>query len=232
MSDDFRFDWNREARTGVPEAVLAENKSTEQLIAIINQALDRTHPLLLTRMSASQHAEVAVHCDGVEDYDAISKTLIIGQPELKPTLEKNAGASSTKTATPARSIGVVAAGTSDVPVASEAARTLQFYGIPYALYTDVGVAGLWRLTDIQPELKNHSLLIAIAGMEGALFSVLSGLVSSPVIAVPSSVGYGVASGGTAALHSALASCSPGLVTVNIDNGFGAASAAKKMLSID
>lgn len=231
MSEDFRFDWNREARTGVPEAVLAENKSVEQLIAIIKQALERSHPLLLTRMSASQHAEVAVHCDGVEDFDAISKTLIIGQSDAPPTLEQNVGALSSKTTT-TRSIGVVAAGTSDVPVASEAARTLQFYGIPYALYTDVGVAGLWRLTDIQPELNNHSLLIAIAGMEGALFSVLSGLVSSPVIAVPSSVGYGVASGGTAALHSALASCSPGLVTVNIDNGFGAASAAKKMLSID
>lgn len=232
MSDDFRFDWNREARTGVPEAVLAQNKSTEQLIAIINQAIDRSHPLLLTRMSTAQHEEVALHCDGVNDYDAISNTLIIGQSDSQHKLENDSEVSSKTNATPARSIGVVAAGTSDLPVASEATRTLQFYGIPYALYTDVGVAGLWRLTDIQPELNKHSILIAIAGMEGALFSVLSGLVSSPVIAVPSSVGYGVASGGTVALHSALASCSPGLVTVNIDNGFGAASAAKKMLSID
>ncbi len=125
-------------------------------------------------------------------------------------------------------IGIVCAGTSDLTVAGEACRTLEFLGRRSVLYADVGVAGLWRLLDIVEPLRSHSILIAVAGMEGALFSVLAGLVPGLIIAVPTSVGYGVASGGQAALHSALASCSPGIVCVNIDNGFGAAAAAHKM----
>jgi len=219
MNNEFRFDWNREARTGVPEAVLAETKSNEQLLAIINQAIARSHPLLLTRMSPLQHDYVSQYCQGAQDYDPISKTLILASSNSSGTSEQEQSKSTDNSYL--KSVGVVAAGTSDIPVATEATRTLQFFGIGHTLYTDVGVAGLWRLTDIQPKLEKHSLLIAIAGMEGALFSVLSGLVPSPIIAVPTSVGYGVASGGTTALHSALASCSPGIVTVNIDNGFGA-----------
>ena len=126
-------------------------------------------------------------------------------------------------------IGIVAAGTSDLPVAREAARTLEFSGHRAEIVADVGVAGLWRLTDRLDQLRRCRVLIAVAGMEGALFSVLAGLVPAPVIAVPTSVGYGVATGGKAALFAALASCAPGLVVVNIDNGFGAAVAALKIL---
>lgn len=218
MSQDTNIDWDREARTGVPEAVFAQSKSDKQLADIANQALARSHSMLFTRMTQSQYDYVSAHCDATLDYDAISKTLILVASPIRAMLETNA-----------RTVGIVAAGTSDIPVATEVQRCLTFFGIPQCLYTDVGVAGLWRLTAIQPELEKHNLLIAIAGMEGALFSVLAGLVSAPLIAVPSSVGYGVAAGGTAALHSALASCSPGIVTVNIDNGFGAACAARKIL---
>ena len=128
-------------------------------------------------------------------------------------------------------IGIVCAGTSDLPVAREAQATLAFCGHTAPLIADVGVAGLWRLQDRLPEITRFKIVIAVAGMEGALFSVLAGLVRAPVIAVPTSVGYGVAEGGRAALTSALASCAPGIVTVNIDNGFGAAAAAIKMASI-
>ncbi|MPT24476.1 MAG: nickel pincer cofactor biosynthesis protein LarB, partial [Starkeya sp.] len=126
-------------------------------------------------------------------------------------------------------IAVVAAGTSDLPVAREVVRTLAFNGQGARLVADVGVAGLWRLMERIEEIRACRVVIAVAGMEGALFSVLGGLVAAPVIAVPTSVGYGVAEGGRAALTSALASCAPGVVAVNIDNGFGAACAALKML---
>ena len=127
-------------------------------------------------------------------------------------------------------IGIVAAGTSDLPIAAEAARTLAFLGFDAPVIADVGVAGLWRLMRRLDEIRAHRVVIAVAGMEGALFSVLAGLIDAPVIAVPASVGYGVSAGGMAALHSALASCAPGVLTVNIDNGFGAAVAAVKMVN--
>jgi len=216
MSNDINIDWDRKARTGIPEAVYAQSKSDAQLLEIVQQAAARSHSLLFTRMLQSQYDYVASNTNSPLDYDAVSRTLILGKVQTQSS--KN-------------SIGIVAAGTSDLPVATEAMRCLDFFGTPHNLYADVGVAGLWRLTQIQPELEKHTLLIAVAGMEGALFSVLSGLVVAPVIAVPTSVGYGVATGGTVALHSALASCSPGIVTVNIDNGFGAASAAQKICSV-
>ena len=114
-------------------------------------------------------------------------------------------------------------------VATEARETLRFNGFQPSLISDVGVAGLWRLLDRIDEIRQASVVIAVAGMEGALFSVLGGLISAPIIAVPTSVGYGVSRDGKTALTSALASCAPGIVTVNIDNGFGAAVAAIKML---
>lgn len=268
MSNDINIDWEREGRTGVPEAVFAESKSNTQLANIINQALARSHPMLFTRMAQSQFDYVAAHSEATLDYDPISKTLILAaknrtaasslsspapieenspsntsaQPSrpasvavssgelTDPTTAAESQITAKKSIKKIRSVGIVAAGTSDIPVATEVMRCLEFFDIPHGLYADVGVAGLWRLTQVQPELEKHALLIAVAGMEGALFSVLSGLVSAPLIAVPTSVGYGVAAGGTVALHSALASCSPGIVTVNIDNGFGAASAARKILS--
>lgn len=211
---DLRFDWSRAARTGVAEAVFAEGKSNEQILSVLRQALDQQHPVLVTRLTADQFEALHPQCGGQLDYDPVSRTAIFGQPVPLPGAGR---------------VGVVCAGTSDLPVALEARRCLDYFGIESRLFADVGVAGLWRLMAIADELRQYPVLIAVAGMEGALFSVLSGLVPGVVIAVPTSIGYGVASGGRVALHSALSSCSPGVVCVNIDNGFGAAAAARKML---
>lgn len=128
-------------------------------------------------------------------------------------------------------VALVCAGTTDLPVVEEARRSLAFFGIEAPVYADVGVAGLWRLLSVAEELARYRVLIAVAGMEGALFSALAGLVPGLVIAVPSPVGYGVSRDGAAALTSALASCAPGIVTVNVGNGFGAAAAARKALGM-
>ena len=126
-------------------------------------------------------------------------------------------------------VAIVAAGTSDAGVAGEARRTLAFHGEPATVIVDVGVAGLWRLEARLDEIRRHPVVIAVAGKEGALFSVLGGLVPGVLVCVPTSRGYGVADGGRLALHAALGSCAPGLVAVNIDNGFGAAGAALRAL---
>ena len=208
---EFQIDWDRERRTGVPEAIFSQGKTAAQIGAIVAAAADRR--LLLTRLSAVAHEALAPEVRDALDYDPLSATAVLGGGI--PLNESG--------------IGIVAAGTSDLPVAREAARTLAFAGHRTEIIADVGVAGLWRLTARIDALRQFRILIAVAGMEGALFSVLAGLVEAPVVAVPTSVGYGVAEGGRAALHSALASCAPGLVVVNIDNGFGAAAAALKML---
>jgi hypothetical protein len=118
----------------------------------------------------------------------------------------------------------------DASVAQEACRTLAFAGVGSRQIADVGVAGLWRLMERLEEIRAYPVVVVVAGMEGALFSVLAGLVSAPVVAVPTSTGYGVSRGGELALHSALGSCAPGVVAVNIDNGFGAAQAALRIVN--
>jgi len=128
-------------------------------------------------------------------------------------------------------VAVVCAGTADRPVAAEAERTLAFSGVRALSVSDVGVAGLWRLTERLDDLRSMDVVIVVAGMDGALPTVVAGLIPGVVIAVPTSVGYGVAAHGHAALNSSLASCAPGLVVVNIDNGYGAACAALRVLGI-
>lgn len=219
MSDAVRFDWARQDRTRLPEVVFAQGKQDAHLAQIAGDAVARQRSLLFTRLDAGQHQRLlaVLPRDGgaaaVLDYDASSRTAILGTSAAMSA---------------AAPVGIVCAGSSDLPVALEAQRTLSFMGRRSALYADVGVAGLWRLLEVVPALREHPLLIAVAGMEGALFSVLAGLVPGLVIAVPTSVGYGVGNGGQAALSSALAGCSPGVVCVNIDNGFGAAAAVLKM----
>ena len=212
---EFRLDMERGERTGIPEVVFALGKSTRQIADIAQAAIDAQSRMLITRLSAESADVLRRHGD-LFRYDPASVTAEIG---LQLQVEG-----------PPR-VAVVAAGTSDLPVAREAERSLAFFGEAALLVADVGVAGLWRLMERIDEIRGCRVVIAVAGMEGALFSVLAGLVRAPVIAVPTSVGYGVAEGGKAALTSALASCAPGLVTVNIDNGFGAAAAAVKMLKI-
>lgn len=211
----FRFDAERTRRTGIAEAVLCEGKTPAQLVTIAAAIQRDGVRLLFTRLWPEQFAALPADLQTAFDYDAISGTAILGHAPL---------------ATPPHpGVGIVAAGTSDLRVAREAARTLEFYNYAAPITADVGVAGLWRLTDQLETLRAHRIIIAVAGMEGALFSVLAGLVAAPVIAVPSSVGYGVAAGGRVALEVALSSCAPGVLAVNIDNGFGAAAAAVKML---
>ena len=204
------FDWERAERTGVPEVVLAEHKTVAQLSDVASDALDRGQPLLMTRLTPAQMDSLG-HLP--LRFDPLARTATLNAPD--------------STSDGCR-VGILTAGTSDLPVAMEAANSAAFFGLNPKVFADVGVAGLWRLQGVIDEIRTFPILIAVAGMEGALFSVLAGLVRAPVIAVPTSVGYGVASGGKTALHAALASCAPGLVVVNIDNGFGAAAAARKM----
>ena len=211
---EFRMDWERAARTGASEAVLCEPKSAAQIDAIVAHARELGRRLLLTRLSPAQYAALAAETSAALDYDATSRTAMLGAPAASPRAGR---------------VAIVAGGTSDAPVAGEAARTLAFEGEAATLVLDVGVAGLWRVMERLPEIRAHRVVIAVAGMEGALFSVLTGLVACPVLAVPVSVGYGVGAGGQVALHAALASCASGLTVLNIDNGFGAAHAALRIL---
>jgi NCAIR mutase (PurE)-related protein len=211
----FNPDWERKARTGIAEAVFCGGKSPAQIEHLLSLADERAHSLLLTRLEADKFAALAAPIRAGLDYDSLSRTAIFDKGLRRPV---------------SAAIGIVCAGTSDMPVATEAKRTLGFHGIEAPLLADVGVAGIWRLTERAEELSAWDVLIAVAGMEGALFSVVAGLVPGLVIAVPTSIGYGVATGGAAALNSALASCAPGVVTVNVDNGFGAAVAAVKILN--
>jgi hypothetical protein len=211
---EINLDHDRTRRIGFAEAVYSASKNLGQLAEILNQATERQISLLLTRLSAAQFEALPNRYRALLDYDPVSQTAFFGQ--VKPPSD---GAE----------IAVITAGTSDVPVALEAARTLRFYGHDVLTINDVGVAGLWRLFDRLESLRQMSVVIAVAGMDGALPSVVTGLVSGCVIAVPTSVGYGVANGGQTALHAALASCAPGLVVVNIDNGYGAACAALRIV---
>lgn len=208
---DVSYDRDRVERIGMPEAILCEGKSVSQIQSAISQAMDAGNKALLTRLDESSARALAVPS---LDYDAESRTAVVGSwaaPVGDPV------------------VAVVAAGTSDLRVAREASRTLAFHGIPTQEFVDVGVAGLWRLLEVREELASFRVVIAVAGMEGALFSVLGGLVPGLIIAVPTSCGYGVSRHGETALHSALASCAQGIVAVNIDNGYGAACAATRML---
>ena len=216
MGREFQLDEEREGRIGLSEAVYCAGKSPAQIGAILDYAVARGTPRLLTRLSEASLASLPTHHIATLDYDPVSRTAYAGRPRRRSG--------------PAR-ITIVAAGTSDVPVAREAVRTLHFEGYEAAEIVDVGVAGLWRLMRRLDELRGMSVVIVCAGMDAALPSVIGGLVPGLVIAVPTSIGYGVAAGGRAGLDAALASCSPGIVVVNIDNGYGAACAAIRALRI-
>ena len=208
------LDLERRARVGFDEAILCAGKSTEQLGAILDAVGDDT--LLLTRLTQSALDALQTHYQEHIDYDPVSRTGFFG--------DVAATAGETR-------IAVVTAGTSDVPVSREAVRTLAYYGAPSLAISDVGVAGLWRLMNRIDEMRSHPVVIAVAGLDAALPSVIGGLVPGLVIAVPTSTGYGVAQGGMTALRSLLVSCAPGIVVVNIDNGYGAVCAALRGLRV-
>jgi pyridinium-3,5-biscarboxylic acid mononucleotide synthase len=214
LHKDVMLDFAREVRTGLNEAIFCAGKTVGHLEEILKQVGTRNEHVLLTRLSAEQHTALPEAQRKRLDYCPISRTAYFN------------GAHEAVGQT---SVAVVAAGTSDVAVAREAARTLRYYGEPAAEITDVGVAGLWRLLERIEEIRRMKVVIAVAGMDAALPTVIGGLVAAPVIGVPTSVGYGVAEGGSTALHAMLASCAPGLLVTNIDNGYGAACAALRIL---
>lgn len=216
MVDGFEWDHSRSDRTGIFESVYCEGKAVSDLESIALFHIDRGARVLFTRLDAVMFDRLSKSTQSKLQYNKISHTAYLNVQDQET---KDLG------------IGIVCAGTSDMRIAAEVKDTLYFYGIEAELYSDIGVAGIWRLFDRLESIKKKRLLIALAGMEGAIFSVLSGLVSAPVIAVPTSVGYGVNEGGNNALTSALGSCSDGVLTTNIDNGYGAAIAAIKILHI-
>jgi len=210
------IDHHRELRQGVPEIVLGESKSLEQLQTILTAMAAKGGNILVTRLNAEK-AEVLCRELPKAEYDQDARTLILKQQQIEET----------GTGT----VLVVCAGTSDIPVAREAVITARMLGNRVAELVDVGVAGIHRLLAQGEKLQDAAVIIVVAGMEGALPSVVGGLVSVPVIAVPTSVGYGAAFGGIAALLGMLNSCASGVTVVNIDNGFGAAFAANRINKI-
>jgi NCAIR mutase (PurE)-related protein len=227
MMDDLEhavLDHGRAERTGVPEVVFCQGKTTQQVVEIVGRVVEHEGRVLATRASPETAEEVMrAFPDAV--HHGLARILVI---DRRPLLEGNAATPAEEVA-PAPYVAVVTAGTSDLPVAEEAAVTLEFLGARVERVTDVGVAGLHRLLNRREVLRRARVVIAVAGMEGALPSVIGGLVACPVVAVPTSVGYGASFGGLAALLAMLNSCAPGIAVVNIDNGFGAAVHAYKIL---
>ena len=205
------IDLHRSIRQGMPEVIYGEGKTAEQILGIASAMKERkTDNIMITRLSQEKADWVGERLE--LEYDAVARIGIVGRKEV-PKLGK---------------IAVVAAGTSDMPVAEEAAVTAELYGNYVERIYDVGVAGIHRLLHRLPLLEDAKVIIAVAGMEGALVSVIGGLVSCPVIGVPTSIGYGANFGGLAALLSMLNSCASGVSVVNIDNGFGAGVLAAKI----
>ena len=209
-----RVDHHRHLRRGLPEVVLGEGKTAAQIAGIIGELLTGSGgdggPVLATRVDAAKAAEVERLVPAVR-YDAVARCLVAGE---RPFVDRGRGP-----------VVVVCAGTSDIPVAEEAALTATLFGSRVDRIHDVGVAGLHRLLAVRERLEAATVIVVVAGMEGALPSVISGLVGRPVVAVPTSVGYGASFGGVAALLAMLNACSSGITVVNIDNGFGAGFAA-------
>jgi NCAIR mutase (PurE)-related protein len=207
---DARVDTHRALRSGLPEVVFAPGKTPRQIVDIVTALRGAGQDVLATRVEADV-AEAVHEGLGTGEYDAVARTFWVGPTEVA--------------AVGKGMIAVVSAGTADLPVAREAARVARYFGNKVELLVDVGVAGLHRLLASSETLRAASVLIVVAGMEGALPSVVGGLVDKPVIAVPTSVGYGAAFGGLAALLGMLTSCASNVTVVNIDNGFGAAHVA-------
>tara|TARA_Y100001968_G_C19337522_1_gene707688 strand:- start:383 stop:1042 length:660 start_codon:yes stop_codon:yes gene_type:complete len=210
-----RLDIFRHKRLGMIEAIWGEHKSVEQIIEILKRLEDLDQMTLVTRIG-KEKAEKLIQLFDSAIFHADARCLTLGEPFLEESLVDE--------------VIILSGGTSDLVVASEAQLALRWHGIKTKLLLDVGVSGLHRLLSQLDSCKKAKVLIACAGMEGALPTVLAGLIPQPVIGIPVSVGYGVSSGGRTALEGMLASCSPGLVVVNIDNGYGAAMAALRILN--
>ena len=211
-----KIDLHRKARQGAAEVIYGEGKTEEQIIGIVRTMIERGQaPVLITRISATKAEAVAKAVgDAVNlEYNADARLMIAGTKPDPDGIGK---------------IVIATGGTSDIPVAEEAALTAEFLGNEVVRLYDVGVAGIHRLLDNRKYIMDASVIVAVAGMEGALASVIGGLADCPVIAVPTSVGYGASFGGLSALLSMLNSCASGVACVNIDNGFGAGYMASRI----
>jgi NCAIR mutase (PurE)-related protein len=201
-----RLDTDRERRTGAAEVILAPGKTDDQLGSLVERCLAQHDKVLVTRLEAERAEPLLTRFQGLK-YHALAR-VIEARPEREPWCPP---------------VAVVSAGTSDQNVAEEAAIVLEHLGHPVDRINDVGVAGIHRLFSVLERLRTARALVVVAGMEGALPSVVAGLVDRPVVAVPTSVGYGASFGGVAALLGMLNSCAAGIGVVNIDNGYGAAT---------
>lgn len=212
-----RVDTDRRRRCGFPEVIFGAGKTPDEVVAIGRTILERDGVLLVSRSSVEQFEAVEREYP-VAKFHARSRCVTV---ELRPMPMKSG------------IVGVICAGTSDLPVAEEAVVTLEIFGNRVERIHDVGVAGIHRLLAVRDRMEECNALIVVAGMEGALPSAVAGLVSKPIIAVPTSVGYGASFQGLAALLGMLNSCGSGVTVVNIDNGFGAAYAAAQInLALD
>jgi len=206
------LDHHRHIREGFPEVVYGPGKTCEQLVGIISKLISAGGPVLVTRVSEEQSESVVQAIPGIE-FHPIPKSLTWSGKISRPR-PPNKG-----------TVLVISAGTADLSVAEEACLTLELMGHPFKRIYDVGVAGIHRLLDHLDELRQASVIIAVAGMDGVLPSILGGIVSVPVVAVPSSTGYGANFQGLAPLLTMLNSCATGVAVINIDNGFGAGAFA-------
>lgn len=215
MDHGILFDHSRTARIGLPEAVFCEGKPVEAVVELLSRfGKGSGRPVLFTRLAPDVFNQAPETIRQGYDYHPLSGTA------FGETLARKAKGT----------VAVVSAGTADGSVAWEAARTLAYLGIEHRIFEDCGVAGLWRLAERLEEVNACSAVIVVAGLDAALLSVMGGLTSRPVFGVPTSVGYGVALGGKAALASMLSSCAPGVAIMNIDNGYGAACAAARVVN--
>jgi NCAIR mutase (PurE)-related protein len=215
MNFDIRFDFQRRERLGLIEAIWGQDKSIDQLERLSENILSKNEVVFITRINSEKAVALLDLYDDALFYEE-AKCLIIGENQHKLNTNKK--------------VAIISGGSSDLPVTLEAKIALEIYGVNCQTFIDVGVAGLHRLIGQLEEIKKYDVLIVCAGMEGALATVVGGLLAQPIIAVPVSVGYGVSKNGETALNSMLASCSPGIAVMNIDNGYGAAMAALRIIN--
>lgn len=210
-----KIDTDRESRNGFPEVIYGEGKTAQQIIDIVCEMIKLDHPILATRIDNEKGEHIERAIDSAL-YCKLSKTVTV--TGSNHSIDED------------NIISIVTAGTSDLAIAAEAKVTAEIMGYRANIISDVGVAGIHRLFNSLDEIKRAKIVIVIAGMEGALSSVIGGLIDTPIIAVPTSIGYGANFGGVSALLGMLTSCASGITVVNIDNGFGAACAAVKILN--
>jgi len=208
-----RVDHHRDLRIGMPEVIYCQGKTVAQIKKIIQSMNRAGHSVLATKLSKDSFRKLKPSLPKISEYNEVAHTLVIDKNKQR----KRSGL-----------ITIVSAGTSDIPIAQEASVTAQLLGSRIETLFDVGVAGIHRLLDNLEQIRKARVVIVVAGMEGALASVVGGLVAKPIIAVPTSIGYGASFGGVSALLTMLNSCAPGIAVVNIDNGFGAGSMAHRI----